>query len=68
MAILKLKNKTDNSIIEIISFNIDNNNDIITIEDNKVVIITLENFRDMTIGTEAKNGNKAADPTHEITD
>ena len=68
MAILKLKNKTDNSIIEIISFNIDNDNDILIIEDKQIDVISLQKFKEMTLGTKAANGTKAADPTHEITD
>lgn len=68
MAILKLKSKIDNSIIEIISFNIDNDNDILIKEDKQIDIISLQKFKEMTLGTKSQNGIKAADPTHEITD
>ena len=68
MAIIKLKNKTDNSITEIISFNIDNQNNILIKEDGKINIISLSIFKDMTIGTLANNENKAQGATHEITD
>ena len=47
MAILKLKNKTDNSIIEIISFNIDNDNDILIIEDKQIDVISLQKFKEI---------------------
>lgn len=66
MALLKLKNISDNTIIEIISFNIDINNNIVIIENGIVQIISLSTFKDMTLGTLGNTNQKAANPTHEI--
>ena len=64
MVILKLKNKTDNSITEIIAFNIDNENNILIKEDDKIDFISLETFKDMMLGTSGNNQNNAQEASH----
>jgi hypothetical protein len=63
MAILKIKEKSTNSIIEIISFNIDDENNVLIVEDGQIDIISLDKFKDMTLGT---NSSDNSDPTYEI--
>jgi hypothetical protein len=66
MTILKLKNISDNSIVEIISFNIDNANNILITEDGKINVISLSIFKNMTLGTFGSANQKASSATHEI--
>lgn len=47
----QLQNIKDNSIIEIISMNIDNENNILILQDNELDILSLANFKDMVLGT-----------------
>ena len=47
----KIQNITDNSILEIISMNIDNENNILILQDNELGILSIANFKDMVLGT-----------------
>ena len=51
MAILKLKNKKDSSIIEIIAFNIDDKQNVLIKRDNDISILKINEFKDMVLGT-----------------
>lgn len=57
MAILKLIRKTGGSIVEIISFNIDDQNEVLIKEEGELCAISLETFKEMAIGT--KTGKEA---------
>jgi hypothetical protein len=51
MARFSIQNIEDNSVIEIIAMNIDNENNILAQEDSKATIITISDFKDMVLGT-----------------
>jgi len=51
MARFRIQNIEDNSVIEIIAMNIDNENNILAKEDNKATIITISDFKDMVLGS-----------------
>lgn len=57
MAKFKIQNISDNTIIEIIAMNIDNENNILIKEGNSVSTISIDDFKDMVLGTKA--GEKA---------
>ncbi len=61
MAQFRIQNIQDNSVIEIIAMNIDNENNILAKEDDKVSIIAISDFKDMVLG--ALDGEE---PTHRI--
>jgi hypothetical protein len=46
----QIQNITDNSIIEIISMNIDNENNILILQDNELGILSIADFKDMAFG------------------
>jgi len=57
MSRFKIQNKEDNIIIEIVAMNIDNENNVLIKENNSVSTISLDDFKDMVLGTTA--GEKA---------
>lgn len=67
----KIKHITDHSIIEIISMNIDNENNILVLEDNELGILRIGEFKDMILGT-SKNKDRPNDEvksaTHKLAD
>ncbi len=63
----KLLKIADNSIIEILSMNIDSENNILISENNQLDILKLQDFKDMILGTAKDNLNDIAkDPTHRL--
>ena len=50
MSRFKIQNKEDNSIIEIVAMNIDNENNVLIKENNSVSTISLNDFKDMVLG------------------
>jgi hypothetical protein len=67
----KIKHITDHSIIEIISMNIDNENNILVLEDNELGVLSIGEFKDMILGT-SKNKDRPNDEvksaTHKLAD
>jgi len=63
MSKFKIQNISDNSIIDIIAINIDNENNILVKDGDSASIITIADFKDMILGTQ--DGEKA---THKIID
>lgn len=61
MAQFRIQNIEDNSVIEIIAMNIDNENNILAKEDDRASIIAISDFKDMVL--EALDGEKS---THRI--
>lgn len=57
MSRFKIQNIEDNSIIEVIAMNIDNENNVLIKESNSVSTISIDYFKDMVLGTKA--GEKA---------
>lgn len=53
----KIQSIKDNSMIEIISMNIDNENNILIVQDNELGILSIADFKDMILGTN-KNANQ----------
>ena len=51
MSVFRIQNLEDNSIIEIIAINIDNENNILVKEGNNTSIINITDFKDMLLGT-----------------
>lgn len=51
----------DNSLIQILAMNIDNDNNILVLENNELEILSLDRFKDMILG--CKDGNAA---THKL--
>lgn len=51
MVQFKIQNISDNSVIEIIAMNIDNENNILVKEGDKTSILNLSDFKDMVLGT-----------------
>lgn len=51
MAQFRIENIEDNSVIEIIAMNIDNENNILAKEGDKAIILTISDFNDMVLGT-----------------
>ena len=63
----KLLKIADNSIIEIITMNIDSENNILISENNQLDILKLQDFKDMILGTAKDNLNDVAKaPTHRL--
>lgn len=62
MSIFKIQNLNDNSIIEIVAMNIDNENNILTKEGETISVVNIEEFKDMVLG---QNGREA---TYKITE
>jgi hypothetical protein len=57
MAKFKIQNISDKTIIDIIAINIDNENNVLIKESNSVSTISIDDFKDMVLGT--KTGEKA---------
>ncbi len=51
MAQFRIQSIEDNSVIEIIAMNIDNENNILAKEGNRVTILTISDFKEMVLGT-----------------
>lgn len=51
MAQFRIENIEDNSVIEIIAMNIDNENNILAKEGDKAFILTISDFKDIVLGT-----------------
>lgn len=69
MSLFKIQSISDNSIIEIIAMNIDNENNILIIEDGSLDVISLNKFKDMILGENVaskKGNNKLEDVTYKI--
>jgi len=69
MGIFKIKNIEDDSIVEVISMNIDIENNILVLQNGKLDILGINNFKDMILGTNPnpKNlGEIIKEPTHKI--
>jgi hypothetical protein len=67
MSQFKIQNISDKTIIEIISMNIDNENNILVFEDDTFEIISLNNFKNMILGTEPDSVNpKAKEATYKL--
>ena len=63
----KLQKIADNSIIEILAMNIDNENNILISENNELDILKLEDFKDMILGTAKEHQNDTATaPTYRL--
>ena len=67
----KIRSIEDNSIVEIISMNIDHENNILVLEDNELGILSINEFKDMILGT-SKNKDRPNEEikpaTHKLTD
>ena len=56
----------DNSIIEIISMNIDSDNNILILEDNELNILSINDFKDMILGTNRNPNEEAKQATYRL--
>jgi len=63
MAKFKIQNLSDNSIIEVIAMNIDNENNLLIKEGNSASILSINDFKDMVLGT-----NEGDKPTYLVLD
>lgn len=67
MSQFKIQNISDRTIIEIISMNIDNENNILIYEEDTFEIIKLNDFKNMILGTEPDSSNpKAKEATYKL--
>lgn len=58
---------TTNSIIEILAMNIDNENNLLIAENNRIDILRIEDFKDMVLGkTKDIHDAESQEPTHRL--
>lgn len=63
----KIQRIADNSVIEILSMNIDNEHNILVIQDGELGILKLEDFKDMILGTSKLNSHDSVkEPTYRL--
>ena len=64
--IFKIQNITDNTIIEIISMNIDSENNILVFQDNELSILRIDEFKDMILGKTSRPNENAKSATYTL--
>ncbi|PWA03984.1 hypothetical protein [Flavobacterium psychrotolerans] len=66
MCRFKIQNVNDDTIIEIISMNIDNENNILAVEETVPYILSISEFKDKILGTNSDNTGESKEATYKI--